>query len=241
MRKIAGALSAVVLVSAAILTCKTVFVTQAVGMSVDGAVEQSAAAKIALRFPTETERFAAFMRPSDANRAALVLKGDRQPIAACSNLFSPQPTTDCLAGAKPAPVPSAAAPIAPRAAVTEPKPTAAEPVPTRVAVAIPMAAVAPIAAAAPVRAPAVAPPASCAQTLPTAHVRVERVLARIKDARTRQSTDACASYRSDFFDVVQAREVTALCRTGTERERELGRIDSAVEDINGAIAASCGT
>jgi hypothetical protein len=70
---------------------------------------------------------------------------------------------------------------------------------------------------------------------------VERVLARIKDTRTRQGTDACATYRNDFFAVVQAREVTALCKTGAERERDLSRIDGAVEDINGAIAVTCGT
>jgi len=108
------------------------------------------------------------------------------------------------------------------------------------AVATPATAV-PIVAAAPVRAPATVAPPSCAQTLPTANARVERVLARIKDTRTRQGTDACAGYRSDFFEVVQAREVTALCKSGAERERDLSRIDGAVENINGAIAQSCGT
>ena len=65
-------------------------------------------------------------------------------------------------------------------------------------------------------------------------------VAHVKVARANNSADTCAAYRRDFFDVVQAREVTALCKTGAEREQDLGRIDLAVEDINGAIAKSCG-
>ena len=33
--------------------------------------------------------------------------------------------------------------------------------------------------------------------------------------------------------------MTALCKSGTERERELGRLDADVEHINEAIAARC--
>jgi hypothetical protein len=112
---------------------------------------------------------------------------------------------------------------------------------TRVTVLNAPASAAPVVAAAPVRAPVTVAPPSCAQTLPSANARVERVLARIKDARTRAGNDACAAYRSDFFEIVQAREVAALCRTGADRDRDLRRIDGAVEDINGAIAQICGT
>ena len=221
MRKIVGAVSAVVLVSAAIVTgSKTLLVTQAVGMGVEGVGAQNAAVQIADRFPTDTEVF----------RQAAAL-------AACASLFSPAPTTDCLAvGGKPVPPTSPArpAPVVERQAATiasEPRTTTVSA--ERVAVAIP------VAAAAPVRAPAAVAPASCAQNLAAANARVERVLARIKEAH--RGADACAAYRSDFFAVVQAREVTALCKSGPERDRDLGRIDGAVEDINGAIAQSCGT
>jgi hypothetical protein len=269
MRKIAGAISAVAFVSAAVLIfSKTVFVTQAVGMGVDAGIgEASAAAKIAYRFPANADLFREFIAPSSAAERAAMLNVRNVAAVPCSDLFSPHATTACLsANGKPAPAakvaalaerPSvapaerqAAAPIAqPRAearpalvaAESRPAPVAAEPVRTRVAAVIPVAAVAPIATAAPVRAPAFVPPASCAQNLASANVRVERVLARIKDARTRQSGDACAAYRTDFFEVVQAREVTALCKTGADRERDLRRIDGAVEDINGAIAQTCGT
>jgi hypothetical protein len=238
MRKIAGAVSAVALVSAAILICsKTLLATQAVGMGVvdERAGAQSAAAKVAYRFPTGSEQFLDFIPPSAATAAAThEMKADRLPDDACPSLFSPAPTADCLAaGGKPVP-PARPAPVMESPATTiasEPraKSVAAE----RVAAAIP------VAAAAPVRAPAAVPPASCAHNLASANARVERVLARIKEAR--QGADACAAYRSDFFAVVQAREVTALCKSGAERDRELGRIDGAVEHINGAIAQSCGS
>jgi hypothetical protein len=261
MRKIAGAVSAVALVSVAVLTfSKALFVTQAVGMGVDAGIsEESAAAKIAYRFPANAELFREFIAPVSAAEWA-----SRAPVAAatCGSLFSPALTTDCLTGshkpAKPAavaavfePRPAASvaaprpAPVAAPAVATPPvaAPAAApvEPVRTRATALATPASAMPVAAAAPVRAPVTVAPPSCAQTLPSANARVERVLARIKDARTRSGSDACAAYRSDFFEIVQAREVAALCRSGADRERDLRRIDGAVEDINGAIAQTCGT
>ena len=43
----------------------------------------------------------------------------------------------------------------------------------------------------------------------------------------------------DDPELVKARAVTALCKSGPERERELGRFDADVEHINEAIAARC--
>jgi hypothetical protein len=39
--------------------------------------------------------------------------------------------------------------------------------------------------------------------------------------------------------MVKARAVTALCKSGAERERELGRLDADVHEVNEAIAARC--
>jgi hypothetical protein len=239
MRKIAGAISAVALVSAAVLICsKTLLATQAVGMGVvdTRAGAESAAAKVAYRFPTGAELFHDFIAPSETRAAATSRdsKADRLRDVACASLFSPTPTAECLAAAgKPVP-PARPAPAVEQRATK----IAAEPRTTTVA-AERVAAAIPVAAAAPVRAPAAVPPASCAHNLATATARVERVLARVKEAR--KGADACAAYRSDFFAMVQAREVTALCKSGAERDRDLGRIDGAVEHINGAIALSCGT
>jgi hypothetical protein len=38
---------------------------------------------------------------------------------------------------------------------------------------------------------------------------------------------------------VKARAVTALCKNGTERDRDLDRFDADVEHTNEAIAARC--
>lgn len=51
---------------------------------------------------------------------------------------------------------------------------------------------------------------------------------------------SCASYRTQFLEAVRARAVVAACRTGKERDAEVGRLDGRVEDINGAIAQTCG-
>jgi hypothetical protein len=82
---------------------------------------------------------------------------------------------------------------------------------------------------------------SCRQDLAAMTARLERALAQARQGKPAADGDACAAYRRDFFEVVKAREVTALCKTGTERVQDLGRIDAAVENINGAIAMSCGT
>ena len=70
-----------------------------------------------------------------------------------------------------------------------------------------------------------------------ASARAASLQVRIKHLGT--GTEACAATRLDFLEVVKARAVTALCRSGPQRDRELGRLDADVETINNAIAASC--
>ena len=83
--------------------------------------------------------------------------------------------------------------------------------------------------------------ASCQQSLTAATTGLEQTLARVNGLSKGHGAAQCAAYRRDFFELVKAREVTALCKTGTGRDHELGRIDLAVENINGAIAQSCGS
>jgi hypothetical protein len=47
------------------------------------------------------------------------------------------------------------------------------------------------------------------------------------------------SAKRHFLEVVKARAATALCKSGTERERDLGRFDVDVVHANEAIAARC--
>jgi hypothetical protein len=149
----------------------------------------------------------------------------------------------------PAPAPiAAAAPVAPQpvaaAPAAAPAPAASTPVVQKVAAVVPVpvrqAAPAPVAPAVIAPAPVTRAPASCPQTLAAASARMERAIAAVKGGRTNESAETCAAYRRNFFDVVQAREVTALCKTGADRAQDLGRIDVALENMNGTIAKSCG-
>jgi hypothetical protein len=63
--------------------------------------------------------------------------------------------------------------------------------------------------------------------------------ARIKSLTAVNASEMCTATRFYFIEVVKARAVTALCKSGTERERDLGRLDADVDRINDAIAARC--
>jgi hypothetical protein len=54
-----------------------------------------------------------------------------------------------------------------------------------------------------------------------------------------QSAEICSATRLYFLEVVKARALTAVCKTGPDRDRELGRLDADVTHINEAIAARC--
>jgi hypothetical protein len=69
----------------------------------------------------------------------------------------------------------------------------------------------------------------------TAHVAIWQE--RVK--RAARGAEACAATRLYFLEVVKARAVTALCKSGIERDRILGRFDADVENINNAIATGC--
>jgi hypothetical protein len=92
-----------------------------------------------------------------------------------------------------------------------------------------------------------APPASpaalqlpgCDRNLAEASTNVTAMQTRLKGLDVEESKDVCTATRLYFLEVVKARAVTALCKSGPERERELGRLDADVEHINEAIAARC--
>lgn len=82
-------------------------------------------------------------------------------------------------------------------------------------------------------------PPGCDRNLADATARVAAIQARIKKLGLTAEPEICSTTQLYFLEVVKARAVTALCRSGAERERELGRLDADVEHINGAIAARC--
>ena len=70
-------------------------------------------------------------------------------------------------------------------------------------------------------------------------VGLNTTLTKSKSPSARPSEVVCATYRNQFLVAVRARAAVAACMTGSDRESEIGRLDGAVDDINGAIAQSC--
>ena len=91
--------------------------------------------------------------------------------------------------------------------------------------------------AAPAAPAPVTEPPGCEQNLKSAGASVAAMQSRFISADAAQK---CSARRLYFLEVVKARAVTALCKRGPDRDRELGRLDADVETINGNIAAQCG-
>lgn len=79
----------------------------------------------------------------------------------------------------------------------------------------------------------------CDRNLADASTNVAAMQARTKGIEPKEGKEICTATRLYFLEVVKARAVTALCKSGPERERELGRFDADVEHLNEAIAARC--
>jgi len=79
----------------------------------------------------------------------------------------------------------------------------------------------------------------CERTVANANASVAALQARVKSAGSARGGETCKITRLYFLEVVKARAIIAVCKTGPDRERELGRLDADVEHINEAIAASC--
>jgi hypothetical protein len=92
---------------------------------------------------------------------------------------------------------------------------------------------APAAPAAPVQLP------GCDRNLADTTASVASMQARIKNLGGGAGPENCTATHLYFLEVVKARAVTALCKSGAERERDLGRLDADVAHINEAIAARC--
>ena len=79
----------------------------------------------------------------------------------------------------------------------------------------------------------------CDRNLADASASVAATHARIKSLSAVDRSEICSATRLYFLEMVKARAVTALCKSGAERERDLGRFDADVAHINDAIAAIC--
>ena len=88
-------------------------------------------------------------------------------------------------------------------------------------------------------APPVRAETGCDRNLADASASVAAMQAWIKRLSGVDELEMCTATRFYFLEVVKARAVTALCKSGVERERDLGRLDADVAHINDAIAARC--
>lgn len=80
----------------------------------------------------------------------------------------------------------------------------------------------------------------CKAELAASFASLGQSSARVQRAGSARSDEACVAYRSYFLEVVKARTLAAQCKTGPEREQDLGRLDVSVEQANNGIAERCG-
>ena len=83
------------------------------------------------------------------------------------------------------------------------------------------------------------PTQSCERTLVEAMASVDAMQARVKSLGSATGPAVCNATQLYFLEVVKARALTAQCKDGADRDRDLGRLDADVEHINAAIAARC--
>lgn len=79
----------------------------------------------------------------------------------------------------------------------------------------------------------------CQRNLADTMAEVATMQARVKSLGATPGAATCSANRRYFLEVVKARALTALCKDGADRDRDLGRLDADVEHINAAIAQSC--
>jgi hypothetical protein len=79
----------------------------------------------------------------------------------------------------------------------------------------------------------------CDRDLADSYAIVASMRVRLKGLNGEDRSQACKATRLYFFEVVRARAVTALCKSGPERERDLRRFDADAAHINDAIAVRC--
>jgi hypothetical protein len=86
--------------------------------------------------------------------------------------------------------------------------------------------------------PATVESSGCERSLADTNASLAVLQARVKSLNSAHAPETCTATRLYFLELVKARAVTALCKTGPDRERD--RFDADVEQINETIAAQCG-
>lgn len=79
---------------------------------------------------------------------------------------------------------------------------------------------------------------TCARELAATETGLVRTLVRIKGVAQATPDARCAAYRSHIEVMSRAREVFARCKSGAERDADVGLVDGAISDAK-AVAQSC--
>jgi hypothetical protein len=79
----------------------------------------------------------------------------------------------------------------------------------------------------------------CKREIAAAAASVGETLTHLKTLGGSSGASVCAAHRKQFLLVVRARAAVAACKTGSDLDQEVVRLDGAVEDVNSAIAANC--
>jgi hypothetical protein len=87
--------------------------------------------------------------------------------------------------------------------------------------------------------PSTLDPPGCDRNLAEATANIQAMQARVKSLGPNGGQASCTAARLYFLELVKTRAITALCKLGPDRDRELGRLDADVEQMNGTIATSC--
>lgn len=80
----------------------------------------------------------------------------------------------------------------------------------------------------------------CKAELAASSASLNQSSARVQRAGSAKSDEACVAYQSYFLEAVKARTLAAQCKTGPEREQDLGKLDRSVDQANNGIAERCG-
>jgi hypothetical protein len=79
----------------------------------------------------------------------------------------------------------------------------------------------------------------CQTYLTTAVASMQASQTRLQSLRGKAGGDLCTITRSHYLEVVKTRAVMALCKSGTDRSQDVGRLDAAIEELDDVIASRC--
>ena len=82
--------------------------------------------------------------------------------------------------------------------------------------------------------------ASCNQASQVAAARVRWAAARQSSVDPAHYDESCRANGNLFFEAVKARQATAICEDGIDRQRALEILDGEIDAFNNLIASQCG-